>query len=308
MELRNIEYFLTVAEEGSLRAAARQLGLTQPALTKAMRRLEDETGCALFDRQARGVSLTIYGESFRRHARALKASMAEDSAEIDALRSGTAGLVRIGAGPSWQGRAVPGAIRRMRQLRPRVAVQVIGGLDDALKDSLRRGKLDLVLAAVPEDQDDPDLDRRALVVDEYRVIADRGHELHQRPDAKLADILDYPWILPSPKAYLMRRLDLLMRTHGLSTPVPMVQTDIVPLKLELMRGSDYLSFHAIGHLQALGETRVKPLALEGASWKRSAGLIWRRGVEPNPAAASLINIIIAVCAQTASTRSAKIAS
>ena len=64
MEIRNIDYFLTVADAGSLRSAARSLGVTQPALTKAIRRLEDEAGVSFFTRQARGVSLTDYGRTF----------------------------------------------------------------------------------------------------------------------------------------------------------------------------------------------------------------------------------------------------
>ena len=88
MELRTVDYFLAAAEQGSLRGAAQRLGVTQPALTKAIRRLEDEAGVVLFDRKARGVSLTVYGEAMLRHARNLRASLRDAQEEIAGLRSG----------------------------------------------------------------------------------------------------------------------------------------------------------------------------------------------------------------------------
>ena len=97
MDLRAIAYFATVAEYGTVRGAAARLGISQPALTKAIRRLEDEMGVVLFDRQARGVTPTAYGRTLLRHARNLQASLKEAREEIAALRAGIAGRVRIGA-------------------------------------------------------------------------------------------------------------------------------------------------------------------------------------------------------------------
>ena len=66
-DLRTVDYFLTAVMRGSLRAAAQDLGVTQPALTKAIRRLEDSLGVALFDRKARGVAPTVYGAALLRN-------------------------------------------------------------------------------------------------------------------------------------------------------------------------------------------------------------------------------------------------
>ncbi|MEZ5936363.1 MAG: LysR substrate-binding domain-containing protein [Alphaproteobacteria bacterium] len=299
MELRNVDYFLTVANEGSIRAAARKLGLTQPALTKAVRRLEDEAGVALFARQARGVTLTTYGEVFLRHARALKASMVEASSEIEALRRGAAGLVRIGAGPSWLARTVPAAIRRFQKERPRAQVQISGGLDDALKASLRAGELDLVLAALPDRRTDGDLGREPLSVDDYRVIADVGHPLHRKPTPGLAELLAYPWILPRSQTFMVSRLDALFRSKGLPTPEPAIETDVVTTKLELMRGSDFLSFHAIANLSELGAEHIRPLPVAEPGWTREAGLIWRRDIDRPPLVEALAAIIRELCRERA---------
>jgi len=98
VDLRAIEYFAAVAEGGTVRGAAARLGISQPALTEAIRRLEDEVGVVLFDRQARGVTLTAYGRTLLRHARNLQASLKEAREEIAALRAGIAGRVRARRG------------------------------------------------------------------------------------------------------------------------------------------------------------------------------------------------------------------
>jgi DNA-binding transcriptional LysR family regulator len=297
VDLRAIEYFFAVAERGSMRAAAARLGISQPALTKAIRRLEDEVGVVLFDRQARGVMLTVYGRTLLRHARNLRASVKEAREEIAALRAGIAGRIRIGAGPSWERSVLPQAIASFTAGQPGVQIHVLGGADDVLKAQLRVGELDFVLAATPDaPQLEPDLDWRPLMADDYRLIAATDHPLHARRNTALRDLLGYPWILPSAATQMAERLRVIFRAHGLPPPEPVIETDIVSLKLELMRDSEYLSFHAAAHLREVDPGRFRPLDVPGATWRRVAGIITQRRSEPNPAASVLIGIIETTCA------------
>jgi len=299
MEIRTVDYFLAVAEAGSLTAAAKLLDISQPALTKAIRRLEDETGAALFTRGARGVELTPFGRSFHRHARAVQSTMVDARNELEALQEGRAGVVRIGAGPTWLQQIVPQAVRLFRQEFPNVMLQIRGGLDDVLRHALREAPLDLVLAAIPEGAEEPDLSFTPLLVDEYQVIANRRHPLRARDDIKLTDLLAYPWILPAPTSYLTRRLYTIFRAAGLPTPRAIVETaDLTGLKIALMRspaGSDYLSFHGVEHLRSEGPTGIEPLPVRGAAWQRKAGIVTRRGLPPNPPAEHFAAIVRQLC-------------
>ena len=296
-DLRTIDYFLTVVSRGSLRAAALDLGITQPALTKAIRRLEDSLGAPLFDRRARGVVPTVYGTALLRHARDVKAAMGAAQDEVEALRSGSAGLVKIGAGPSWQDAVLPEAIAELRSTRPGVRVHVTGGGDDQLKEQLKSGALDFVLAAVPETPRlEPELAWQPLLADEYCVIADAGHPLRRRKGPLvLEDLLNYPWILPSPTTYMVGRLRHLLQAAGLPPPVPAIETDVMALKFALMRDSDYLSYHAAAHLAAFDPSFLRPLEVASAKAVRQAGLINRRGIEFGPAAQALIGILQRRC-------------
>jgi DNA-binding transcriptional LysR family regulator len=297
VEVRSLDYFLAVVEQGSLRAAAQSIGLTQPALTKAIRRLEDSFGVRLFDRKARGVILTGYGQVVLSHARELQTSFKAVKDEVEALRHGISGLVRIGAGPSWQDAILPDAIRRLRAERPGVRVRVIGGTDDQLKKLLKSGELDLVLAAVPEAQPlEPMLAWRPLLADEYCVIADQAHPLRIRPDLSPDMLITYPWVLPSSGTYMVDRLRLMLRGHGLPLPEPAIETDVISFKFAVMRGSDYLSFHAIAHVAEVAPGFIQPLAVPGMTAVRDAGIILLRDAEPSPAARYCIEILTSICA------------
>jgi DNA-binding transcriptional LysR family regulator len=295
-DLRTIDYFLAVVTHRSLRAAAQQLGVTQPALTKAIRRLEDSFGAPLFDRQARGVTPTVYGTALLRHAKDIKAALHAAREEVDALRTGGAGLVKIGAGPSWQDAVLPDAIAELRTTRPGVRIHVTGGGDDQLKEQLKSGALEFVLAAVPETpRIEPELAWKPLLADEYCVVADVGHPLHHRRRIKPEDLLAYPWILPPATTYMVGRLQHVLRVAGLPAPVPAIETDVIPLKFALMRGSQYLSYHAAAHLTALDPGFIAPIDVPETRAVRQAGLINRRGADLSPAARTLIGILQRLC-------------
>ncbi|MBJ3774640.1 LysR family transcriptional regulator [Acuticoccus mangrovi] len=290
MEGRLAGYLIAVAEHGSLRAAAERLGISQPALTKAVLRLEDEVGAPLLERGSRGVTFTTYGEVLLRHARVVRASVREAREEIAALKQGLAGRVRIGAGPSWQRRVLPEVIAAFREDWPLVRLEVVGGMDDQLKARLREGELDIVLAAIASPAPiEPDLTGRALIDDEYQIIARATHPLARRETpVGLAELLTHPWILPGRTSLMVQRLTAIFHGHGLPAPDAVVETDIAPLKMALMREADYLSFHALGQLRESDPGPIVAIDAPEARWRRSAGIIMRRGSEPNPAAGAVI--------------------
>src|SRR5918994_6164046 len=118
MDLAQIRYFSAVARHGSFSAAAKALGMTQPGLTKAVRRLESSVGCPLFVRLPRGVMLTPQGDALLRHAGLLDVQLQDARHELRALAGGAVGELRIGAGPSWLSRALPGIVAELTAAYP----------------------------------------------------------------------------------------------------------------------------------------------------------------------------------------------
>lgn len=297
MDYKVAQYLVAAAREGSLRAAADTLGVTQPALTKAMRRLEDELGVRLFDRTARGVRLTVYGETMLRHARAIIANVREAHDEVAALKQGIGGRVRVGAGPSWQRSVLPAAIAAFRTGWPNVHLEIVGGMDDQLKARLRAGDLDIVLAAMAAPSPlEPDLMGHALIEDDYGVVARAAHPLASGASPiPLSALVGHAWILPGRRSMMVQRLAAIFQSHGLPVPDAIVETDINALKMKLMLEGDYLSFHALGQLRESHPGPIQPLSVPDARWRRAAGIMMRRGVVPNPAAKAMIDAIEGAC-------------
>lgn len=299
MEIRPIGYFLAVVEAGSMTAAAKKLELTQPALTKAIRRLEDEAGTALFERGARGVVLTASGQSFLRHARTVHSTMAHASNELEALHQGRAGMVRIGAGQSWLIEILPEIIHTFRRGFPDVRLHIRGGLDGQLRDALRETPLDFLLTAISEAGEEPDLFCTSLLIDDYQVIAGSRHPLRKKSVVRLQDLLDYPWILPGPTAYMTLRLETMFRAAGLPPPDAIIETsELIQFKITLMRGAaemNYLSFHEVRDLKVISPRGITPLLVEGISWQRKAGIVTRRGIASNPPAVEFAKVVARVC-------------
>lgn len=295
MELRALDQFLVVAELGSFTAAAASLNLSQPAVTKTIRRLEAEVGAPLFERLPRGVALTTYGRSLARHARLIGNQLRQADAELEALKGGRSGQIRVGAGPSWMSQLLPRAVARLLVRSPDVRIQVMEGFDDSLKEALRQGDLDLVVVALQEGPDELGLTTRPLVDDTLMVVARGDHPLRARKHLSLAELRDWPWILTGPHTLARQRLQRVFQRQGLRPPEPAVETDSIEFKFAFLRQSDHLSFHARRHLDEPVAHGVAALRVADGSYERIAGLILREGAELGPAARALLLEIDRVC-------------
>lgn len=190
--------FLAVAENGTFTAAAQRLGMTQPALTQRIRRLENQLGVHLLERHPKGVTTTSFGKALLTYASEVRTSIKQADAEILAMRGGRTGSVRVGAGPAWAGTILPRAIERIHRRRPGLRIEVITGVDTQLKAGLRRGEYDFIVLGLPQDlTEDPDLYSEIWFVDHFKVTARKDHPLVcARRDVRLAELLDYPWGSP----------------------------------------------------------------------------------------------------------------
>src|SRR5262245_22745736 len=143
MELRDIEYFEEIAEQRHVGRAAERLGLSQPALSKSLRRLEDALQVKLFDRNSKGLELTAEGSLLLARARDLRLSLRNVTREVTDVSQGRAGHLRIGVGPVVPTRLISNALARLLIEAPRVTARVTISDADEIIPALRKGELDL---------------------------------------------------------------------------------------------------------------------------------------------------------------------
>ena len=145
MELRDIEYFTVLAEQGNIGRAAEILGLSQPAVSKSLRRLEDALQVKLFRRSHRGIALTAEGSVLLARTRDLRLSLQNIARELAELGEGRVTHLRIGVGRSLQGELLAAAFGKLLREAPRTTMQVVVSDADEISPALRNGELDLIL-------------------------------------------------------------------------------------------------------------------------------------------------------------------
>jgi LysR family transcriptional regulator, nitrogen assimilation regulatory protein len=149
MELRSIQYFVQVADEGSITRTADKIGIAQPALTRHIKQLEAELGTQLLLRLPRGVRLTTSGRDFLEHARTIMLEVSRASAHVRGKTQVPRGKVVMGTSPTLAPLLLPGCIARARQQCPTVTLKVVEGFSPQLLDALLTGRLDLAIMTNP---------------------------------------------------------------------------------------------------------------------------------------------------------------
>ena len=289
MELAQVRYFNAVARHGSFSAAARALGVTQPGLTKAVRRLEASLDCALFARLPRGVVLTEQGQALLRHASQLEVQLQDAREEVRGMACGAVGVLRIGAGPSWLSRALPRIVAELITRYPGLNFQVRGGFDRPLVEALQAGDLDLIVSALP-DHRPVGLQSIPLTTDAISVVARQSHPLRAKRRPQPSSTLAYPWVLPGRDVLLRLRLEALFRVAGLEPPTAKIESNSISFIGAVLGNSDMLSF-ATSQVLRNEMGGVAPLPIPGLTMTRSAGILYRSSTGITPAVRALIDAI-----------------
>lgn len=193
VELRQLRYFLAVAEELHFARAAERLQMTQPPLTVAIRGLERELGVRLFDRSTRKVALTPAGEAFRRRARAALEELDAAAADAAEAAAGRTGLLRVGFVSSASYTVIPEGIREFQRRRPRVELVLSPLTSGEQVELLLDGGLDLGLVRDPGRV--PGLDFELLSAEELVAVVPESHPLAAGHEIMPAALRGEPMVL-----------------------------------------------------------------------------------------------------------------
>jgi DNA-binding transcriptional LysR family regulator len=284
--------FLAVARAGTLSAAARELAVSQPALTKSVRKLEQQCGVPLFDRRARGMALTPSGEALLAHARLIEAQCRVADGEIEGLIRGQAGRIRVGAGPYWGNTVVPRAVARLQEQLPRLDVGLDVGVNSVILPKLFAGELDLVVGALPEiGALPPGIERRDFFRIHLRVVAGRHHPLHARARVTAADLARYPWVLYQNDRDVMDRLAELLQRGGAPKPHIRVETTSLLAVMQLLRTGPYLACVADALLRAAPEPDIGVLPYARNVWSFPSGALFHASVRDFAPIRTLLDLL-----------------
>ena len=239
LKMRHLMLLLSIEQQGSLTRVAEKMATSQPAVTNALAELENTFGVPLFARSVRGMRPTALGQVVLNRARALVHDQGQLVQEMDAVASGHAAHLRIGAIPFVSGQMLSEALGRTLPRGRRITATIHEGLGPALLAQLRDHTLDIVVGWAAPSADLENVAVEVLYRQQPRLIASRRLAARlgrERPAwTRLADL---DWILGTPGSPIREQVNEIFLRAGLAPPAPAVQTDSSKLIGELIVATD----------------------------------------------------------------------
>jgi LysR family hydrogen peroxide-inducible transcriptional activator len=269
VELAQLRYFLTVASQGNFTRAAHELRLSQPALSRAIAKLEQELGQPVFERKPRSIQLTPAGELLRVRAQQVLALVENTKAEI--TDDGQSGVVRIAAIPTIAPYFLPTVLKTFAKAYPRATVQVV---EDVTAGTIKRcdeGDVDLGIVALP-------ITTKYLLIqelfeEELLVVLPTRHPLVNKSRITINDLKPHPFVLLDEAHCLSGQIVSYCRRRAVQ-PVAMERTSQLVTVQELVALN-----HGVSMIPAMAQrldnsSRRTYRSVSGPKPKRRIAMIW----------------------------------
>lgn len=297
MELRQLRHFVAVVEAGNLSRAAGRVFISQPALTRSIKNLEDQLGVLLLERKPRGVVPTEAGDSFYRHARLILNECQRAKSEVAEIESGNRGAISIGIAALFAGYVLDGAVAAFIDRYPKASITVHQGFFEDLLDRLREGELDLVFSNFPSVPAEDGLEVEPLRRIASHIVAARDHPLAGKGAATKEELAQQRWVTVN-QPHMTEQLDSYFASDSLPRPAVAVRTNSLTLIRSLLLRGELIGFlpdHLIDN--PLFTERLAKIEAQGTPLLRRAGLIYRREVLARPAIQAMVDTIRRVCGE-----------
>lgn len=293
MKVHQLRYLASVAAEGSIRAAARALGLSQATVTQGLRDLESHAQIALITRHGHGITLTPAGQDLLAHAQRVTAQLREAEATLARHRdTGSAQRLAVGITPWVAQSLLARVVPALRADMPHVQLELFDGLSALALPRLREGSLDLLIGRIGTDDAMQGLQGTPLFSQDMAVVARRGHP---RAGARsLAELLDDDWVLNVSASERDALMDSLFVQHGFApAPQRIHLAHSASLLLTLVQQTDMLTVCPWPLVDGDGlRGGLAPLPLRERFGASVVGIVRRVQETPSPAARRFIALFL----------------
>ncbi len=276
LRVKQLRFLTLLASQGSLAATAEQLAMTPSAASMMLKEIEGLFGAKLFRRQGRGMALTDEGRALLPRCQTV---LGEVGAMGSTLQGAGSPVLRVGAFPHTTTTVLPGLVKKLLAGPPAWRVQIVDGSADHLLQLLLQGEIDLLLGRLPRQAAGTaaidGLAQRVLYEGRLSVVAARAHPLAGRRAVALAELLDWPWILPGTQSTTRVALVDAFLRRGLAAPVPVVESPSFFYSLSVVAQTDLLTCCADSAALHSGHaTAILPVSL-GAD-PTPVAMVWRK--------------------------------
>jgi DNA-binding transcriptional LysR family regulator len=288
--LRQLQYFVAVAQKGSVSGAAQSLSISQSSVTEAIKELEADLGVALFERHARGLNITYKGHQFLRHAKAILGNVSDARRAFSDAGAVPSGALNLGVTSLVAGYFLSDILSRFRRAYPDVTVKAIEDNGDHLEHLLVGGELDVAIMLVSALRDRMALQIEILEVSPYRLWLPLGHPLETAESIELEDLSGEPVIMLTVEEIETETAKLL-GALGSRPPVAFRTRSVEAVRSLVATGAGIAILpDLIYRPWSLEGDRIESRDVSGALPVIKVGIVWRRGLVPKRATQDFISL------------------
>lgn len=224
IKFRHLQCFLEVARNQSVMKAADVLAISQPAVSKTIRELEETLDVRLFDRSKKGVSLTNFGELFLRYAGASLTALQQGVDSMAQARMKGETTISVGVLPTVAARVIPRAVEIFKSGGVETVVSLVTGANGVLLGQLRVGELDLVVGRLAEPELMTGLSFTHLYSERVSFIVRKDHPLTREKPVDVSKITDFTVLLPDKASIIRPYVERFLITHGVGVIQDRIET------------------------------------------------------------------------------------
>ncbi len=278
MDPRKLIYLASIIEHGSFKKASTTLGISQPALSTSIDRLERSLGGRLLERSPMGVTPTPLGELIYAHARLIRDELQRARSRLNGQDHRNDGTIAMGTLPSLTPVIMPKAICQWRKDYPDPLLSITEKIQVDLLLGLIRGELDFIIAQTEWYGYIEGLKQRVLFRDRLHVIGRPGHPAFSQGKVSWSDLADYPWVIQMVGRH-RTLLEKALSSEGAKMPGRLTECGSVSCLKAIVAGSDSLSMLPASAIGAeVSEGILRPLAMSDPLLNRDIAVIFRRSI------------------------------
>ena len=289
LKLRHLQCFLEVARLGHVGRAADQLAVTQPAVSKTLRELEDILTVQLFARTPKGLALTPFGELFQHYAGTGVVAVQHAIQSVAQGRTRGETVIRVGALPTVAARMIPQAVTNLTQARPDATVSLLSAPNRLLLEALKGRDLDIVVGRLADPDQMVGLAFEQLYSERLALVVRPGHPLLHDQPFDIKRIARHPVVMPSKEDITRSMVDRLLIANGVGTIERRVETVSSDFSRAFLQCGDavwIISYGVVALDLAAGD--LVELPVDVSDTKGPVGMTMRADDRPSPIVATFM--------------------
>jgi DNA-binding transcriptional LysR family regulator len=288
---RHLENFLALYEARNMHVAAERKGISQPALTKSLKVLEEDLNAELFLRTSRGLEPTGAGDTLYRHARAIDQEARFATLDIGSIHENLGGRIRIGVGHVLAVSTFPAALTEFHRQFPTVEVSVETGISNQLVEGLVREEFDVVITALPEMPLPERFAAASLFTTDMVVICRRDHPLRSRSAVKREDLTSFERVGFVDDREFEKKS---RRAFGAGAERlrPVLQTTSLTIMFGILAATDYYAIVSHMIVPRARQEGLAALSIQGALWQLDIDLMCKAALMSSRPVTTLQEVLL----------------